>query len=275
MNRLVLFARTVAFVLLLGPAGCGKADDATKIRLASTTSFDDTGLADVLLPAFTSETGIQVEMVAKGTGEALAIAERGDADVVLVHARKAEDAFMAKGSGVERRDVWWNRFLIAGPADDPAGIRAATTAKDALAKIGAVNARFMSRGDDSGTHKREKDLWGASPKGSAYQETGQGQGPTLVIASEKKAYVLTDEGTFLKMQSKLALVSLFAGDPALKNPYGAIVVKESARGPARFAAAKRFIEWLTGPKAKALVQSFTVDGKRAFFLPDETPPADR
>jgi tungstate transport system substrate-binding protein len=179
---------------------------------------------------------------------------------------------MAKGFGVERRDVWWNRFVVAGPADDPAGARAASGAKDALARIGAANAPFVSRGDDSGTHKKEKALWGPSPHGSGYQETGQGQGPTLVIASEKRAYVLTDEGTFLRMRAKLALVPLVEGDPALRNPYGAIVVRQGARGADRFGAAKRFVAWLTGPKARAIVTSFLVDGKRAFFLPDETPP---
>ncbi len=272
-RRLLRHGLALAVVATLGLApGCGR-EAPTKIRLATTTSFRDTGLADVLLAAFREETGIAVDMVAVGTGEALKLGERGDADVVLVHARKAEDEFMTKGFGVERRDVWWNRFVVLGPAEDPAGVRAAAGAKDALARIGAANAPFVSRGDDSGTHKREKELWGAAPKGSGYVESGQGQGPTLVIASEKKAYVLSDEGTWLKMRSKLGLAPLLAGDKALDNPYGVIVARETAGKGARFAAAKRFAAWLTESKARALVQGFTVDGRRAFFLPGE-PPAD-
>lgn len=272
MNRRRLALRCLAFAMTAALSGCGR-DVVDKVRLASTTSFRDTGFADVLLPAFTAETGIEVEMVTLGTGEALKVAERGDADAVLVHARQAEDEFMAKGFGVERRDVWWNRFVVAGPADDPAGVRRASGAKDALARIGAANAPFVSRGDDSGTHKKEMALWGTSPHGTGYQETGQGQGPTLVIASEKKAYALTDEGTFLRMRAKLALEPLVEGDPLLRNPYGALVVRKGARGADRFDAAKRLVAWLTGPKAQALVRSFLVDGKRAFYLPDEVPPA--
>ena len=258
-------------VILLG---CGRdADGAVRLRLASTTSFRDTGFADVLLPAFTAETGIAVDILALGTGEALKLAERGDADVVLVHARAAEDAFLAKGFGVERRDVFWNRFLILGPAADPAGARGSASAKEALERITAASALFLSRGDDSGTHKRELALWGAMKRTSAYQETGQGQGPTLVIASEKQGYLLSDEGTWLSMKARLALVPLVAGDPALDNPYGAITVRASARGAARFAAAKRLVDWLTGPKARDLVRTFTVGGRRAFYLPGEARPA--
>ena len=273
-RRFVSLVAAFAVSSLAGLGSCGKDPETTKIRLATTTSFRDTGFADVLLPAFRAETGIQVDSIAVGTGEALKLGERGDADVVLVHARKAEDEFLAKGFGVERRDVWWNRFLILGPEADPAGLRTAAGAADGLARIGAANAAFISRGDDSGTHKREQILRGGSPKGSEYAETGQGQGPSLLIASEKRAYILSDEGTYLRMRDQLAVVPLVAGDKALENPYGVIVVRADARGAARFAAAKRFAAWLTEPKARALVQAFTLSGRRAFFLPGEIPPAD-
>lgn len=259
-------------VLALALPGCGK--DVVRIRLATTTSFRDTGLSDVLLAEYRKDTGVEVQAVAVGTGEALKLGERGDADVVLVHARKAEDEFMAKGFGVERHDLWWNRFLIVGPAADPAGLAKATGARDALARLRDAKALFVSRGDDSGTHKREKELWGADPKTSRYEETGQGQGPTLLIASELEGYTLTDEGTYLRMRSKLALVPLVTNDPLLRNPYGVILVRVQPGREAVHAEAKHFADWLAGPRARALVEGFRIDGQRPFFLPGEEAPAE-
>src|SRR5207253_5228303 len=233
-------------------------------------------LPDVLVPAFTKETGIEGDVLAKGTGEALKLGERGDADVVLVHARKAEDEFMAKGFGVERRDAWWNRFVVAGPASDPAKARAATSAADAFRRIRDAGARFVSRGDESGTHKRELELWGPGfARWPGYLESGQGMGPTLTIADEKDAYTLSDEGTLLKMRRRLRLAVLFRGDPSLANPYGVILVRADPSRPESAAAGRRFFEWVTSAKAAAMVKAFTIDGERPFFLPGEIPPPSR
>jgi len=265
-----LAAVALAFVL----GACGSHDEPTRIRLSTTTSAVETGLLpDVLVPAFTRETGIVVDVVPKGTGEALKIAERGDADAVLVHARPAEDEFMAKGFGVERRDAWWNRFVIVGPKEDPAKVRETKTAAEALLRIRDAKATFVSRGDDSGTHKREKSLWGeALVKWPGYLESGQGQSQTMSIADEKGGYALTDEGTFLKQRRRLHVVVLVVGDPALVNPYGVILVRPDPKRPAAHAAAKRFVEWTTSETARGLVRSFLVDGERPFFLPDEKAP---
>ena len=275
LPRRVLALLAITIGLL---AGCSKAPETVHIRLATTTSANETGLLpEVLVPAFTKETGIAVDVVAKGTGEALKLGERGDADVVIVHSRKAEDAFLAKGFGVERRDGWWNRFVIVGPADDPAHAGTSATASAALLAIRDAKATFVSRGDDSGTHKREKDLWGVGFAAwtPGYVESGQGMGPTLTIADEKNGYTLCDEGTLLKMRSRLRLRVVFQGDPALANPYGAILVRPDPRRPEAHAAARRFFEWVTSEKAFALVRSFTIEGERPFFLPGEVPPARR
>jgi tungstate transport system substrate-binding protein len=273
-------ARALALLLLGGAplggtiVGCGSdTTPVATIRVATTTSFNDTGVQDVLLDAFRADTGIEVRATAVGTGHALKLGERGDADVVVVHSRQAEDEFVAKGFGVERRDVWWNRFVIVGPKDDPADVRSATTAADAFQRIQARRATFVSRGDDSGTHLRQKKLWGAFERWPGYLESGQGQGPTLMIASEKRAYALTDEGTFLKMRKRLDVVALYSNGEALANPYGVIVVRKESDGEAseRFDAARRFADWLTGSRARELVRTFLVDGERAFYLPGESP----
>jgi len=271
MDRRSLLRAALAGATLLALVACG-GREGVRVRLATTTSFRDTGFADVLLPAFHAATGISVDAVAVGTGEALKLGERGDADVVLVHARKAEDAFMAKGFGVERQDVWWNRFVLLGPPEDPAGIAKATGARDALRRIREAKALFVSRGDSSGTHTREKELWGGDPRTPEYLETGQGQGPTLTIADERRGYTLSDEGTYLKMRAQIALRPLFAGDAALRNPYGAILVRARPGADDVFAASRRFVEWLAGPAARALVRDFRVDGERPFYLPDEQAP---
>ena len=285
------FARLATAILIAGcaaPSCDSGAKSVATIRLATTTSARDTGLLDVLIPEFRRDTGIDVQAIAVGTGEALKYGERGDADVVLVHARKAEDAFLARGFGVERRDVWWNRFLIVGPEDasdnwdlwgavypvhyvpkDPTLALRAVNTPPAVAVLEVIRERgylFASRGDDSGTHKRELELWGKGfLKWPGYIETGQGMGPTLTIADEKNAFTLTDEGTYLKMRKRLRLKVVVKDDPALVNPYGVILPKD--RPP----AARTFFEWLTGDRCRALVKDFRVDGERAFFLPGEKP----
>jgi tungstate transport system substrate-binding protein len=285
-----IFLATLCLGTLSLTVGCGRSDPAggpaTSIRLSTTTSARDTGLLAVLLPEFRKDTGIEVLPVAVGTGEALKHGERGDADVVLVHARKAEDAFMAAGHGVERRDAWWNRFLVVGPVNEAVEKRyrerlaaagsAAPSAAAYLRAVRDVGAMFVSRGDESGTHKRELELWGAGggklERWPAYRSTGQGMGQTLTIADEENAYTLVDEGTWLKTRKRMRLGVRLTGDPVLQNPYGIILPRADGPDGPRSASAKMFVEWVTGPRGRDLVRSFTVEGERPFFLPGETPP---
>jgi tungstate transport system substrate-binding protein len=216
--------KLVAWVLLLGVALA-----AAPLRLATTTSVNDSGLLEALLPRFTRETGVPVQVIAVGTGQALALAGRGDADAVLVHAPDLEARFLREGKGVAHACVAYNNFVIAGPADDPAGVGAAADALDAMRRIYAVGATFISRGDNSGTYHRERALWraaGLDPTGQPwYLESGSGMGATLTLAAEKRAYTLTDLGTFLFMQGRVDLEDLFnRPEPALLNQYGYMVV---------------------------------------------------
>jgi tungstate transport system substrate-binding protein len=259
-------------VLALGASAASAADEKPFVTLASTTSTRDSGVFDHLLPRFEAKTGIAVRVVAVGTGQALELGRRGDADVLLVHDRATEDAFVAEGFGLPRRDVMYNDFLIAGPAADPAGVRGAARAADALAKVAAARAAFVSRGDDSGTHKAELRLWraaGVDPKpasGSWYRETGTGMGATLGVASELSAYVLTDRATWASFRSRRELESLVEGDPSLRNPYGVIVVNPARHPHVKAALAGRFADWLTSAEGRAAIESFRIGGKPVFFV---------
>lgn len=230
-----------------------------KLVLATTTSTQDSGLLDVLVPAFEKAyPEYKVDVIAVGTGEALRLGEQKDADVLLVHARASEEEFVAKGFGSERRDVCYNRFVLVGPASDPAGISQASSASDALARIAKRQALFVSRGDDSGTHKKEKQLWaaaGVKPAGAWYLVTGQGMGETLKVASEKAAYTLTDEATYLTMKDSLDLSVLFDNDPALRNEYGVIPVT----GARNEQGARAFVDWICGPEGQRLIGDFGVE----------------
>jgi tungstate transport system substrate-binding protein len=255
-----------ATVFLGGLVACGEADR-PRVRLATTTSARDTGLLDWVLPEVESKQGIRVSVVAVGTGQALELARRGDADLVLVHDRPREDAFLAEGAGIDRRDLMWNDFLVVGPASDPAGVRGTSDAPAALRKIAAAAAPFVSRGDDSGTHAREKSLWktsGERPHWAGYVEAGQGQGPTLLLASERKAYTLTDRGTFVSMRKRLELVILVEGDPALRNPYGVMLVNPAKVPGVAAAAAKKVLDWLVSPEGQARIGAFRIDGEPIF-----------
>ena len=249
-------------------AGCGGGADPARVRLATTTSTEDSGLLQWLLPPFEEATGIEVQVVAVGTGQALALGERGDADLVLVHARDREDAFVAAGHGTERRDVMWNDFVLLGPPDDPAGVRGTTDAALALRRIADARRPFVSRGDDSGTHIKERALWartGGAPAGAPhYLDAGQGMGACLVLADEKRAYVLADRGTFLSYRRRLDLAVLVEGDPALRNPYGAIPVDPARHPGVRAAEARRLLEWLTSREGQARIAAFRVDGNALF-----------
>ena len=252
-------------------AGCreeGQPAETVTIRLATTTSTENSGLLDVLLPAFKAESGITVQVMSMGTGKALRTAANGDCDVVLVHARPAEDQFVADGHGVNRRDVMYNDFVLLGPPADPASVGGAATAAEGLQRIVAAKATFCSRGDDSGTHKKEMSLWVAAgtekPDGPWYQETGQGMGATLTVANEKQAYVLADRGTYIAYRGKMDLTVLCEGDPSLHNPYGVIAVNPKQHPHVNHDAAMKFIDFLTGPTARKLIGEYTVDGEVLF-----------
>lgn len=258
-------------VLLLPLAylvGCGNGPgEPTRLRLATTTSTENSGLLAWLLPPFEEAANVRVETIAVGTGKALKLGERGDADVVLVHARAREDAFVEAGFGVDRRDVMWNDFVILGPPDDPAGVRGMQDAAAALAKIGAAGARFVSRGDDSGTHIREKALWeraGGRPDWEGYWATGQGMGPTLTVADEKQTYVLADRGTYLAYGRKVDLDVLVEGDPALRNPYGVIRVNPARHPHVAAEAARKLVDYLTSPEGQARIEAFRKEGEVLF-----------
>ncbi len=261
-------------ILLIALWGLDAALAGERLRLATTTSTDNSGLLARLNPAFTERTGIAVDVIAVGTGKALRLGQNCDVDVVLVHAPAAEKAFVEAGYGINRLAVMHNDFLIVGPEADPAGVRQAKSATEALQKIARAGAPFVSRGDDSGTHKKERYLWrqaGIEPEGNWYYAIGQGMGAALTFAAEKRAYVLTDRGTWLAMRAKLPGLSVaFEGDPALYNPYHIIAVNPKRCPHANFDAAMRYAAFLTGPVGQRLIGEFKVAGEQ-LFLPDVLP----
>jgi len=250
----------------------------TRLKLATTTSTDNSGLLEYILPRFKKRTGLRVDVIPVGTGKALKLAERGDVDVVLVHAPQAELAFVKAGGGVNRRAVMVNDFLIAGPPADPAGLKKVNSLGRALKRIKSSKAVFLSRGDDSGTHKKELKLWamaGGPPTGNYYLETGQGMEATLRIAHEKRAYTLTDRGTYLAVGRKLDLVPLFEGDALLKNPYSIIAVNPARHRHVRYIEAMTLIAWLTSREGQAAIGSFRMEGEILFHptaIPKENNP---
>lgn len=256
------------------------------ITLASTTSTEASGLFGSILPLFQSDTGIEVRVVAVGTGQALRLGRRGDADALLVHARAAEEAFVAEGHGLERFEVMWNDFLIAGPPQDPVGIRGSRDAPASLAKIAAGGEPFVSRGDDSGTHRAELALWqvaGIDPQeasGTWYREAGSGMGATLNTANGMGAYLLVDRGTWLAFRNKSELEVLCEGDARLRNPYGAIVVSPEKHPHVKVDLAQRFVDWLVSSRGQAAIGAFQVDSEILFHpvlaqSPAQLPPAPR
>jgi tungstate transport system substrate-binding protein len=242
--------------------------DPKVIRLATTTSTDNSGLLAYLLPAFEHSSGYKVHVIAVGTGKALRMGQDGDVDVVMVHARAAEDKFMAAGYGVNRRDLMYNDFVIVGPRNDPAGIAKTKDAAAALARIAAQHAAFVSRGDDSGTHKKEQQLWkaaGIAPAGSWYRPIGQGMEQALQIASELQGYTLADRGTWLALRKKLDLDILLQGNAQLFNPYGVIAVNPARYPDVNYQGAMAFIDWLTSPAGQNTIAAFRIDGQNLFF----------
>lgn len=244
------------------------------ITVASTTSTDNSGLFQAILPRFEQATGIAVRVVAVGTGQAIRMAERGDADVLLVHHRPSEERFVARGFGVERHDVMYNDYVLVGPQDDPAGVGDRSDVVAALARIAAQRAVFVSRGDDSGTHKRELDLWQAAgidaeaASGSWYRESGAGMGTTLNIASGMGAYTLSDRGTWLNFSNKGDLMVLVGGDQRLFNPYGVILVNPRRHPHVKAADGQAFIDWLLSPGGQRAIGAYRIDGQPVFFPSD-------
>ena len=240
------------------------------LRLATTTSTENSGLLAYLLPAFERASGYRVHVIAVGTGKALRMGRDGDVDVVLVHAPAAEQAFVAEGAGILRRAVMHNDFVIVGPRGDRAGIRGLRDAVTALQRIAQRRAPFVSRGDDSGTHKKELALWraaGIRPSGYWYREAGQGMGRVLQMANELDAYTLADRGTWLAFRDRSDLRVLVEGDPRLFNPYHIIAVNPERHPGVDFAGAKALIDWITGPEGQRRIAAYRLRGE-TLFHPD-------
>ncbi len=241
------------------------------IVVQSTTSTRNSGLYDHILPMFTEKSGIEVRVVAVGTGQAIRNATNGDGDVLLVHARAAEERFVAEGHGVARFDVMHNDFIVVGPPADPAGVAGMTDAVAALAKIAAAEAPFASRGDDSGTHQAELGLWKeagvdvVAASGGWYRETGAGMGATLNIGIGMGAYIMTDRATWISFGNRGAHRIVVADDPGLFNQYGIILVNPARHPNVKAALGQRFIDWILSTEGQAAIASFTVDGQRLFF----------
>jgi tungstate transport system substrate-binding protein len=270
------FLRTVSRRALIGAAAawlaCGAAwAQSTFIVVASTTSTEQSGLFRHLLPAFTKETGIEVRVVALGTGQALDTARRGDADVVLVHDLAAERKFVDEGFATKRQDVMYNDFVIVGPASDPAKLGGLKDASEAFRRIAAAQAPFVSRGDRSGTHAAELRFWKDAgveldrARGPWYRETGSGMGPALNTASGMNAYVLTDRGTWLSFRNRGELKVLVEGDRRLFNPYGVMLVNPARHPHVKAQAGQRFVDWLVSPAGQKAIADFRIDGEQLFF----------
>jgi tungstate transport system substrate-binding protein len=275
LAQILLACLSAALMLLQGcsgnveaPASNAPAGPATEVlRLATTTSTRDSGLLDELLPVFESSRDCRVDVVAVGTGAALKLGEAGDADVVMVHARKSEEAFMEANHGVRHEEFMYNDFVLLGPQDDPALIRDIDPV-EALTRIAERGQRFVSRGDDSGTHKRELSLWeqsGGRPEWEDYIESGQGMGPTLIMADEKQAYVLADMGTYLNFRDKIELVPLAAPAENLRNPYAVIVVNPDKHEKVNDKLANALVDFLIADDAQRLIAGYQVAGQQLFY----------
>ena len=262
---------TIAFAALMALASTAAHAATDTIVVQSSTSTQNSGLLDYLFPEFTALSGIEVRVVAVGTGQALNNARNGDGDVLLVHARAAEEVFVAEGFGVERFDLMYNDFVIVGPRDDPAGVNGVQDVVLALAKIARANARFASRGDDSGTHKKELFLWQlaniepAPHSGDWYLETGSGMGTTLNVATGIEAYTLTDRATWLTFANKRDFRIHVEGDSRLFNQYGLILVNVARHPHVKAKAGQALIDWLLGPPGQAAIAAYRSRGKQLFF----------
>jgi len=270
ITRRLVLATAFAGAALLTFAGPGQAVAADKpfITVQSTTSTLNSGLYDYLLPIFEKEAGIEVRVVAVGTGQAIKNARNGDGDVLLVHAKSAEEKFVADGFGVKRSDLMYNDFVIVGPANDPAGVAGMNDVKGALSKIASSEAPFASRGDDSGTHKKERSLWkaaGIEPSGGWYRETGSGMGATLNTGIGMGAYVMTDRATWIKFGNKGDYQIAIEGDSTMFNQYGIIAVNPAKHPHVKVKESQAFIDWMLSPAGQKAIAAYQVDGKQLFF----------
>ena len=292
------FVLVFLFLVMAGPAMGSK----KILKMSTTTSTENSGLLDVLLPEFTKDTGIEVKVFAKGTGASIRDGMDGNVDVIFVHAKAREEKFVAEGYGTKRYAVMHNDFVIIGPAKDPAGVKGMKDPAGALRRIAEAESAFVSRGDDSGTHTKEQELWkdtglpltteskdivkGGKKAtlsfqhpgglGEWYLSIGQGMGKVLTFAEERQAYTLTDRGTYLKYkfgrEQGLDLEILCEGDPALFNPYGVLPVNPKTHPHVKYEWAETFAKWLVSPKAQAMIANYKIEGKQAFF-PDAIPDA--
>lgn len=238
------------------------------LRLATTTSTENSGLLRAIIPKFEAASGLKVHVISVGTGKAMKLGENGDVDVVLVHSRPDEDQFVAQGFGVNRRDVMYNDFVVVGPREDPAKVRGMKTVIPAFKRILDAGATFVSRGDDSGTDKVEKGYWaevGRRPQSRQYLSAGQGMGEVLTMSGHLAAYTLTDRATFGAYRSRVGLDMLVEGDPRMFNPYGVIAVNPARYRDANYKGAMHFIDWLTGEDGRRAIAEFRVNGEQLFF----------
>ena len=243
-----------------------------RLRMSTTTSTENSGLLSVLLPPFEKECGCKVDVIAVGTGKALKLGEAGDVDVVFVHARMLEDKFVANGFGVNRRDVMYNDFVVVGPPDDPADVRKTQSASEAFRAISSKGSPFLSRGDESGTHQKEKEIWesaGIVPRGAWYVEAGQGMGEVLTMATQKRGYALSDRGTYIAFRKKTDLVVLRQGDKTLWNPYGILAVNPKMHAHVKYDLALKLIDFVTGPEGRSIIAGFKVGDEPLFFVHGE------
>ncbi len=263
------FFRNIIFILLF-PILVSNLFSQEILRLATTTSTYDTGLLDFIVPPFENKYNAKVHIIAVGTGKAIKLGENGDVDVILVHAKKAEEKFVSDGFGVNRRDVMYNDFIIVGPREDPAGIKGLKNPAEALTNIYRTKQIFLSRGDESGTHKKEKMLWSKTDlqpedrKNSWYMISGQGQMATLRIADEKNGYVLIDRGTYLFNKKSIRLKIMVSGGKELLNPYSIITVSPYKHEHIKYELAMSLIAWLTSPKCQDMIANYKINGEILF-----------
>jgi len=260
--------RHLLAVLLCACCASPLASAQDAIRLSTTTSTENSGLLKVLLPAFEAKTGYKVHVIAVGTGKALELARNGDVDVTLVHARKLEDRFVDEGWGIDRENVMYNDFLVVGPKEDPARLKGTKDVIAAFKRIAATNAKFISRGDNSGTDVMEKAYWqqaGAKPAGASYVSAGLGMGEVLNMAAEMRAYTLTDRATYGAYQARTGLAIIVEGDKRMFNPYGIIAVNPARHPKVNYKGAKALIDWIVSPEGQGRIAAFKPAGEQLFF----------
>ncbi|WP_306117802.1 MULTISPECIES: substrate-binding domain-containing protein [unclassified Roseitalea] len=271
-----------AILAVAGPAAAQNAaggespSQDRRFLLATTTSTENAGLLDAIIPQFTQATGIAIDVVAVGTGQAMEMGRRGDADAILVHDPVGEAQFVANGYGTDRRDVMYNDFVIIGPAADPAGLAGAADTAEALTRIAETRSVFVSRGDDSGTHRKELRLWaltGMDPAdfGGWYREAGAGMGQTIITTTQMNAYTMSDRATWVKFRRKGDHAIVFEQDPPLHNPYASIIVTHEAIPQAQTAWARQWHHWLTGEAGRQAIRDYRVEGQQLFFIADDGP----